>query len=158
MKHLRSRISFHVKGELVRAEAIYRMIRDALLDEPRSLHFPGILLHQKERSDQAVQLIRRSIELFPDSPKWRNDPGNNLFSRGNYEKAEREFENAVSLKPHDAIIWHARQRQRIDARTNHCKLKCVNVRREKVGEPLRSYICQKDCKPNDCQTKSLTSA
>ncbi len=98
--------SFHVKGDSEQAEAIYRMIQEALPEEPRSLHFLGILLHQKERSDQAVQFVKRSIELFPDSPEWRNDLGNMLSSRGEFEEASHEFKSAVSLKPHDPIIWN----------------------------------------------------
>ena len=98
--------SFHMKGDMEQAEATYRLILEALPEEPRSLHFFGILLHQKERSDLAVQCVKRSVELVSDSPDWRNDLGNILAERGDMEGAVREFENAIALQPNNPMLWN----------------------------------------------------
>ncbi|MGA7595749.1 MAG: tetratricopeptide repeat protein [Gallionella sp.] len=98
--------SCHMKGDLEQAKSTYLMILEALPEEPRSLHFLGILLHKEERSDLAVQCVRRSIELFPESPGWRNDLGNMLAERGDTEAAEHEFENAIDLQPDNPMFWN----------------------------------------------------
>ena len=96
----------HMKGDMEQAKTTYLMILDALPEEPRSLHFLGILLHQEEKSDLAVQCVRRSVELVPDSPDWRNDLGNILAERGDMESAGREFENAIALQPNNPMLWN----------------------------------------------------
>ncbi len=98
--------SCHGKGETEQAKAIYIQILDAMPEEPRSLHYLGILLHQDEKSDLALACVKRSIELVPDVPEWRNDLGNILADRGDFPGAAGEFENAIALVPDNAMYWN----------------------------------------------------
>lgn len=98
--------SWHKKGDTEQAKATYLMILDVVLEEPRSLHFLGILLHQEEKSELALSCVKRSIELFPDSPDWRNDLGNILADRGDCAGAAAEFKNAIALVPDNPLYWN----------------------------------------------------
>ncbi len=98
--------SWHKKGDSERAKATYLMILDAVPEEPRSLHFLGILLHQEDKSDLALSCVKRSIELFPDFPDWRNDLGNILADRGDFAGAAAEFKIAIALAPGNPLYWN----------------------------------------------------
>lgn len=97
--------SCHANGDLAQAETIYRLIQDASPEEPQSLHYLGILLHQREGSDLALQYVQRSVEIAPDNADWRNDLGNILAQRGELAAAVLEFERAVALRPKDPLLW-----------------------------------------------------
>lgn len=98
--------SWHKKGDTEQAKATYLMILDVVPEEPRSLHFLGILLHQEEKTDQALSCVKRSVELFPDSPDWRNDLGNMLADHGDFAGAAAEFESAIALVPDNPLYWN----------------------------------------------------
>lgn len=98
--------SCHKKGDTEHAKVIYLKILEVVPEEPRSLHFLGILLHQEEKSDLALSCVKRSIELLPDSPDWRNDLGNILSERGDLAGAVSEFENAIALMPGNPTYWN----------------------------------------------------
>ncbi|OIR09584.1 magnesium-protoporphyrin O-methyltransferase [mine drainage metagenome] len=98
--------SCHKTGDTENAKATYLRILEAVPEEPRSLHFLGILLHQEEKSDLALSCVKRSIELFPDSPDWRNDLGNILADRGDFAGAVAEFESAIVLMPGNPVYWN----------------------------------------------------
>ena len=98
--------SWHRKGDTEQAKATYLMILDVVPEEPRSLHFLGILLHQEEKSDLALSCVKKSIELVPDSPDWRNDLGNILADRGDFAGAAGEFENVIALTPGNPVYWN----------------------------------------------------
>jgi predicted TPR repeat methyltransferase len=98
--------SCHKKGDTEQAKVIYLKILEVVPEEPRSLHFLGILLHQEKRSDLALSCVKRSIELLPDSPDWRNDLGNILAERGDLAGAVGEFESAIALTPGNPTYWN----------------------------------------------------
>ena len=52
------------------AGEIYRSILAVAPDHADALHFSGVLAHQHERSEQAVALIERSLELEPERADW----------------------------------------------------------------------------------------
>ncbi len=99
-------LSSHAAGDLPRAEAIYRAILDEIPDQPDALHFLGILLHQKDRSDAGLDLVVRSLQLAPHRADWHNDKGNMLVERGAYSAAAEAFSKATQLEAENPVTWN----------------------------------------------------
>ena len=57
------------------ADEIYRTVLEAAPDHADALHFSGVLAHQQARSEQAVALIERSLELEPERADWHSNLG-----------------------------------------------------------------------------------
>lgn len=99
MADLQKAVSFHQRGELDRAESLYRRVLASLPDHPDALHMLGVLAAQKGNPGQAVDLIRRAIAVAPDNPAAYNNCGNVLQDLGQREEALACYERALAIKP-----------------------------------------------------------
>jgi predicted Zn-dependent protease len=59
-------IRFQQNGQLQEAEDLYRRLREVAPEDPRLLHYSGVLAHQQGRSEEAQALIERSLAIEPD--------------------------------------------------------------------------------------------
>ena len=84
------------------AADIYRSILEVAPDYADALHFSGVLAHQQARSEQAVALIERSLELEPDRADWHSNLGIVLQDR-------LELDEAI-------VAYRARDRARSESR------------------------------------------
>ena len=75
-------IELHRLRERDNAELLYRRILEVAPSHPDALHFLGVLLHQRGRSAQAIDLIRKSIALDPAPADRHNNLGNVLLELG----------------------------------------------------------------------------
>jgi predicted TPR repeat methyltransferase len=66
------------------------------------LHFSGVLAHQQARSEQAVALIERSLELEPDRADWHSNLGIVLQDRLKLDDAIAAYQRAIALDPDHA--------------------------------------------------------
>src|SRR4051812_41947299 len=57
------------------AEEIYRQVLAFNPDCAEAMHFLGVLEHQRGRSDAAIALIERSLELAGDRADWHSNHG-----------------------------------------------------------------------------------
>ena len=73
-------------------------------DHADSLHLMGILCHQMQQYDHALEWISRAIRQNP-RPRYLSSLGSTLQSLGRREEALRAFDKAVQLKPDDADLW-----------------------------------------------------
>jgi len=96
-------IVMHHAGELADAEKLYRRILMVVPEHPDAVHYLGILLHQRDRSDEAVELIARSLELLPTASRFNNF-GNVLVERGDLEEAAAAYRRSLELDPDRADI------------------------------------------------------
>ncbi|MHB1099179.1 MAG: tetratricopeptide repeat protein [Burkholderiales bacterium] len=99
-------LSSHMAGDLPLAEAIYRAILEEIPDQPDALHFLGILMHQRDRSDAGLDLVVRSLQLAPHRADWHNDMGNMLVERGLFSPAAEAFLKAIQLEPENPVVWN----------------------------------------------------
>ncbi len=99
-------LSSHMAGDLSRAEAFYHAILEEIPDQPDALHFLGILMHQRDRSDAGLDLVVKSLQLAPRRADWHNDMGNMLVERGAYSAAAEAFLKATELEPENPVIWN----------------------------------------------------
>ena len=76
---------------------IYRQILEVARDYPPALHFSGVLAHQEGRSDEAVALISKSLELEPDRADWHSNLGIVLRDQLKLEEAVAACERAIAI-------------------------------------------------------------
>jgi len=87
--------------QLEEAEAALNgLLRDAP-DQPDALHFLGVLRHTQGRSDEAVALIRRSLDVVPGHAGAWNNLGNVLLAAGRIDEATQAYEHGVQAAPDD---------------------------------------------------------
>jgi tetratricopeptide (TPR) repeat protein len=80
----------------------------ALPDDPAELDTLGVVLSRLHRHEEAARLFGRATEGRPDNgPGWRN-LGSALRFCGDFAGAERAYDRAIALDPHDAEAWLAR--------------------------------------------------
>jgi predicted TPR repeat methyltransferase len=66
------------------------------------LHFSGVLAHQRGRSEVAVALIERSLELEPERADWHSNLGIVHQDRLRLDDAAAAFRRAIALDPSHA--------------------------------------------------------
>ena len=81
---------------------IYHGVLAVAPDWPDAVHYSGVLAHQEGRSEQAVELIERSLELEPDRADWHSNLGIVLRDRLELDKAIAACQRAIALDPHHA--------------------------------------------------------
>jgi predicted TPR repeat methyltransferase len=64
-----------------------------------------VLAHQQARSEQAVELIERSLELEPDRADWYSNLGIVLQDRLRLDEAIAAYEHAIALDPTHANAY-----------------------------------------------------
>lgn len=89
----------HKAGNLDHAEAVYRRILEEDPNNARALHLLGLILHQRGRPLEAVELIEKSIALDPRDPEARNNLGNALRKLGRIEDAVAQYRAAIARHP-----------------------------------------------------------
>lgn len=93
-------IGLHREGRLDAAERIYRALAGSGGEgDANVLHFLGMLLHQRGRSDEALALMRRSIAADPTVADWHSNLGNVLLERARLDEAAVAYEEALRLAP-----------------------------------------------------------
>jgi predicted TPR repeat methyltransferase len=73
-----------------------------LEDDPGNadaLHFAGVLAHKVKHHDEAILLIRRSLDVVPDQADWHSNLGIALQATGDFEGAIAAFQRAIELQP-----------------------------------------------------------
>lgn len=96
---LRQAVADHQAGELDAAEPIYRQVLSADPDEINALNFLGVLLHQRERTEEGVGLLRRAVELLPENTTAQVNLANLLLALERSEEAEAIYRSALELEP-----------------------------------------------------------
>jgi tetratricopeptide (TPR) repeat protein len=104
-EHFAQAVALHQQGKLAEAAPHYAAM---LAEDPgnfAALHNLGILRARLGEVEAALALIRRALELQPDSAEAHNSLGNALVAAGRHQEAVAAFSTAVSLKP-DLVQAH----------------------------------------------------
>jgi predicted TPR repeat methyltransferase len=91
--------------QFAEAEVIYRQIFAVDPDNPRALHFAGVLAHQMGRSADGAALIEKSLAIRPDAADWHNNFGIVLQESGQLERAIEAYHRAIALDPSHARAY-----------------------------------------------------
>jgi Flp pilus assembly protein TadD len=74
-------------------------------DHAAAMNFIGYLLAERGKDlDEAERLVRRALELRPDTGSFLDSLGWILFQRGDYPRAVEVLEKAVALEPEEPVI------------------------------------------------------
>lgn len=94
------------KGEWARAVEKVRLILDGDPKNATALNFMGYTLAQNGGDlEEAERLVRRALELKPDSPAFLDSLGWVLFKKGDADQGAQVLELAVGAGPEDATLF-----------------------------------------------------
>lgn len=99
-------LAAHEAGELDQAGVRYGWLLEAHPEHAEATHHLAMLAHQRGRHQEALGLLRRSIELDGGRPDWHNDLGNMLAEDRQLEPARAAFMASLELDPNHATVWN----------------------------------------------------
>ena len=86
------------KGNLDRADQLFKQLIASNPDDPTALHFGGITKYQLGSYKKALDLLSRATQEAPNYAEAFNSQGIVLLEQRNYEAARQSFERAINLK------------------------------------------------------------
>ncbi len=98
-------LSQHMAGDLIEAEAIYRLILEAVPNHGSSLQALGVLLGQKGAYLDSQELLVRAARVMPDSADVWSNLGNVQRILEKHADSVESCQKAVSLKPDHVFAW-----------------------------------------------------
>ena len=103
MSHVDERLlhgwNLHQRGELSRAETIYREVLAAAPQHANAWCYLGMACHDQGRYEDAVRAYRKALAIQPVFPVVWNNLGNSFRHLRRLEDAIRAFETAIQQKP-----------------------------------------------------------
>lgn len=165
----------HRELRLDAAEKCYRVVLQADPGNANATHFLGVLMQQRGRGAQALELIRASIDLDPSVASWFNNLGNVLLAEEQYEEASQAYARCSELDPQNLEVLnnlgillgrlqrHAESEQSFrlaiardpgfaDAHANLASLLCAQGR---LQEGFSHFADALALKPRDANTRRL---
>lgn len=92
-------LSWHRKGNLIEAQALYQRVLDHRPKHPEALNYMGILQQQRGQSVRAELLIRQAILSAPGYAAAYANLGNVLLVQRRYEDAMAAYRQAILHGP-----------------------------------------------------------
>jgi tetratricopeptide (TPR) repeat protein len=96
---LQAALRHHEAGRFDEAEQGYRQVIDREPGNADALHLLGVLVFQRRRPAEAVDLIRKAIAIAPTVPDFYNDLGCALRDVQDLPGSIAAWQQAVSLSP-----------------------------------------------------------
>lgn len=93
-------------GDISLAETLYGWILEAHPENAEAMHQAGLILHQRGRQDDAIELVERSIRLDHSRPDWFNDLGNMRAAAKDLGAARAAFMASLEIDPNHALVWN----------------------------------------------------
>ena len=94
---LNAAMAFHKKGQLQEAERLYQTIISAEPNHPDALHLMGVLLSQRGDCERAIRMIRKAIQIVPNSAILYNNLANAFAHAGRLNEALDTYQKALNL-------------------------------------------------------------
>lgn len=99
---LEEAVAAHQKGDLNRAEVLYRKLLQCQPNSAVALNLLGLLCHHRGNLTEAISLLRRSISADPSNPEVHVALGAMLGSTGQHEESVRVLRQLVDTWPTDS--------------------------------------------------------
>lgn len=98
-------IAFEQAKDWERAEPDFRKALELYPDQPDALNYLGYsLLDRNQRIDEALGMIERAVELYPESGHIIDSLAWGYFLTGRYAEALQQMEKASMILPVDPIV------------------------------------------------------
>ncbi|HLH95163.1 MAG TPA: tetratricopeptide repeat protein [Xanthobacteraceae bacterium] len=98
-RNLHFAMALHRRGDLRKAEHLYRAVLKVDRSDFDCLHNLGLLCAQEGRLDDAVRLLRAGARQDPRSPEAHNNLANVLAMMQRHDQAAAGFRTAIALRP-----------------------------------------------------------
>ena len=134
---LRDGMAQQQKGRLDRAEACYRSVLEQIPEHPDACHLLGLIAHQKNRSEEAVRLIRRAIDAKPGFALFHLNLAVVLQALKRGGEAAEGYRRGLALDP--TAVW---------ARLNLGGLLLAGRRYDDAAETFRGGLGDRPDEPN----------
>lgn len=105
--HIDEALALQRIGKLDAAEIIYRDILTHYPDNAETLHFLGLIAHQKGKHIQAIDLIRQAIEAQPHTSQFHTNLGLVQISAELFHDATVTFKNLLAAHSDNPDIANA---------------------------------------------------
>lgn len=92
-------VELQLNGQQDQAEAIYLALLEEESDNPDGNHLLGLIRAEQDQNDEALRLINKAISLMPEMSAFHHNIAGIYRRMGNLADAEREFREAIRLKP-----------------------------------------------------------
>jgi tetratricopeptide (TPR) repeat protein len=102
---LRQALSLHQAGRLAQARSIYEDILKFQPSHADALHFLGVVENHNGNHARAVNLIERSISIFPRNPSSHLNLGNAQKELRQFQAALVSYDKAIALKPDYVVAY-----------------------------------------------------
>ncbi|OWK39909.1 tetratricopeptide repeat-containing sulfotransferase family protein [Fimbriiglobus ruber] len=99
---MQSAISHHQAGRLDAAESLYQQVLRAEPNHADAIHLFGVLLHQRGRHAEALDLIRRAADLNPGQAAYHVNLADVRRALGDFAGAEADCREALRFQPANA--------------------------------------------------------
>ena len=99
-------LKLHKSGHLRKARKVYQEILTREAAHPDALHLLGLVHHQLNENDIALNHISKAIRISPENPCYYNDLGLVLKQSGQLDKAVKCYEKALEIDPDQRDIWN----------------------------------------------------
>jgi protein O-GlcNAc transferase len=96
-RYLQHAVKHHQKGDLTKAETLYRKILKIAPENADALHLLGVIFHHSGKPDLAITLIKIAISIDSGQSVFYNNLGNVFLTEGNLGKAENCFQKAIQI-------------------------------------------------------------
>ncbi|MFP5391464.1 MAG: tetratricopeptide repeat protein [Gammaproteobacteria bacterium] len=96
-------VALHQKGQLERAQALYRRVLEADPRQFDALHLSGVIARQQGDAELARDLIGQAIAIDPSQATAHCNLGAALQQLGQPQQALASYERALALKPDYAL-------------------------------------------------------
>lgn len=99
-------LKYYHSGHIVEAERLCRKVLEQSPENAEALYFLGIISHQSDKIDSAVDYLKKSVEHNPYNPDAHHLLGMLLQQKGQLDKAGDCYQNALHLNPHYAEAYN----------------------------------------------------
>ena len=99
-------VRHHAAGELAKAKSLYQQVLQVSPNQPKALHLLGVIAHQVNNNDIAVDLIGKALALKPDYAEAYNNLSNVLQAQGKLDDAVASYRKAIVVKPDYAEAYY----------------------------------------------------
>jgi predicted O-linked N-acetylglucosamine transferase (SPINDLY family) len=88
----------HRAGQLAEAERHLKQALEFDANEPQVLHLLALVTHLRGRNGEAIELVRKSIQILPQPGSWVS-LGNFFMFEGRLDESADAFKKALELNP-----------------------------------------------------------
>ena len=96
---LRAAVEHHRSGEFEQAGSLYEQVLRANPNHPDALQLVGVMSQQMGRPYEAIQFIKRAINVVPHAPEYHNNLAAAWLDASNPTEAARACRRAIQLRP-----------------------------------------------------------